>query len=139
MKKKEKKQPETSLPATENRILIESEEETAELISQLHIPPGMALNDIFIDQQEMSNQLGLCKRVLNDMRKNGELSYTNLKEKGKVFYLKQEVAAILKKNIVVCKKSPLRKTGLKCISALIGLFSMCSLDAAQMVNMLILA
>jgi hypothetical protein len=40
-------------------------------------------------------------------------------EKGKVFYLK-----------------PLRKNGPKCISTLIGLFSMCSFDAAELVNML---
>jgi hypothetical protein len=57
-------------------------------------------------------------------------------EKGKVFYLKQEVVATLKRNIVIGKNSPLRKNGPKCISTLIGLFSMCSFDAAELVNML---
>jgi hypothetical protein len=73
------------------------------------------------------------------MRKNGELSYTQLTRKGKVYYLKQEVAATLKKNIVFGKNSPLRKTGPKCISALIGMFSTASFDAAELVNMLMCA
>jgi hypothetical protein len=73
------------------------------------------------------------------MRKNGELSYTQFTEKGKVYYLKQEVIARLKQNIVIGKNSPLRKNGAKCISTLIGLFSMYSFDAAELVNMVVFA
>jgi hypothetical protein len=87
----------------------------------------------------MSKQLNFCKRILNNMRKNGELSYTQLTRNGKVYYLKQEVAATLKKNIVIGKNSPLRKNGPKCIRALIGLFSRVSFDAAELVNMLMCA
>jgi hypothetical protein len=50
-----------------------------------------------------------------------------------------KVAATLKKNIVFGKNSPLRKTGPKCISALIGMFSTASFDAAELVNMLMCA
>ncbi|HXS59049.1 MAG TPA: hypothetical protein VN726_23155 [Hanamia sp.] len=112
----------------------ESEKEIMDLLS-LHIPPGVALNDIFLDTQDMSEQLNSCKRVLNNMRKKGELSYTQFTKKGKVYYLKQEVAATLKKNIVVGKNSPLRKNGPKCISTLMGLFSLSSFDAAELLNM----
>jgi hypothetical protein len=87
----------------------------------------------------MSQQLNFCKRVLNNMRKNGELSYTQVTRNGKVYYLKQEVAATLKKNIVVGKSSPLRKNGPKCISTLMGMFSVCSFDAAELMNMLMFA
>jgi hypothetical protein len=58
---------------------------------------------------------------------------------GKVYYLKQEVAATLKNNIIIGKNSPLRKNGPKCISALIGLLSICSFDAVELVNRLICA
>jgi hypothetical protein len=98
MEKKEPKQPKAPLPQPEQEPLPESEEELTHLLNQLHIPPGVALNDIFLDTQDMSQQLNFCKRVLNNMRKNGELSYTQLTRNGKVYYLKQEVAATLKKN-----------------------------------------
>ncbi|MGN6530348.1 MAG: hypothetical protein ACTHK0_01165 [Ginsengibacter sp.] len=62
-----------------------------------------------------------------------------LTRNGKVYYLKQEVAATLKKNIVVGKNSPLRKNGLKCISTLMGMFSICPFDGAELVNMLMFA
>lgn len=124
MKKKEKKQPETELPQPETKLTAESEKEIVDLLS-LHIPPGVALSDIFLDTQDMCKELNFCKRVVNNMRKNGELSYTQLSKNGKVFYLKQEVAATLKRHLVIGKNSPLRRNGPKCISTLIGLFSMC--------------
>ena len=73
------------------------------------------------------------------MRKNGDLSYTQVSRKGKEYYLKQEIAATLKKNIVVGKNSPLRKNGPKCISTLMGMFSICPFDGAELVNMLMWA
>ena len=136
MKKKENKPSKTPLPKPVQESPPESEEEIDQVIARLHIPPGVALNDIFLDSQDMSDQLHFCKRVLNNMRKNGELSYTQFTKKGKVYYLKQEVAATLKQNIVFAKNSPLRKPGPKCISALLGLFSLSSFDAAGLVNML---
>lgn len=138
MKRKEKKQPETELPQPNTELAAESEQEIVDLLS-LHIPPGVALSDIFLDTQDMCKELNFCKRVVNNMRKNGELSYTQFSKNGKVFYLKQEVAATLKRHIVIGKNSPLRKNGPKCICTLIGLFSMCSFDAAQLVNILMFA
>jgi hypothetical protein len=49
------------------------------------------------------------------------------------------VLCTLKKNIVVGKNSPLRKNGPKCISTLMGLFTLGSFDAAELVNMLMFA
>jgi hypothetical protein len=138
MKTKEKKQPKTALPQPEAEPPAASEEEITDMLS-LHIPAGAAISDFFLDTQDMCKELNFCKRVLNNMRKNGELSYTQFTEKGKVYYLKQEVIARLKQNIVIGKNSPLRKNGAKCISTLIGLFSMYSFDAAELVNMVVFA
>jgi len=138
MKKKETKQPKTPLPQPE----IERSAEPGEEIIDLHllqIPPGVALNDIFLDSQEMCDQLKVCKRVLNNLKKGGYLSSTCLTENGKVYYLKQEAAATLKRNIVIGKNSPLHKNGPKCISTLMGLFSLGSFNAAELVNMLMFA
>lgn len=134
--KKEKRPPKTPKPPPEEAVPTPSEEEIANLLSRLHVPPGVALNDIFLDNQDMADQLHICKRVLTNMRKNGELSYTQLSKNGKVFYLKQEIANMLKQNIVIGKNSPLRKTGLKCMGALIALSSICSPDLAELVNSL---
>jgi hypothetical protein len=133
--KKEKKSPKTPLPPEEAQPTT-TEEELADLVCQIHIPPGVALNDIFLDNYDMAEQLHLCKRALTNMRKNGELSYTQLSKNGKVFYLKQEIAGMLKQNLVIGKNSPLRKTGLKCMGALIALSSICSPDLAELVNSL---
>jgi hypothetical protein len=133
--KKEKKSPKTPLPPEEAQPTT-TEEELADLVCQIHIPPGVALNDIFLDNYDMAEQLHLCKRALTNMRKNGELSYTQLNKKGKVYYLKQEIAGILKKNIVIGKNSPLRKARLKCIGAMIALSSICSPDLVELVNSL---
>jgi hypothetical protein len=64
------------------------------------------------------------------------LLFTNY---GTLLFTDYKVAATLKKNIVFGKNSPLRKTGPKCISALIGMFSTASFDAAELVNMLMFA
>ena len=112
MKKKEKEPTKNTLPQTEKDLPTPSEEEITNLLAGLHIPPGVALNDIFLDNKDVSDQLHLCKRVITNMRKNGELSYTQLSENGKIFYLKQEIAKMLKQNIVIGKNSLLRKPGL---------------------------
>jgi hypothetical protein len=59
-----------------------------------------------------------------------------LSKNGKVYYLKQEIANKLIKNIVIGKNSPLSKTGSKCITALMTLSSICSVDLAELVNAL---
>lgn len=138
MKTSKKKQPKTPLPQPETELPAEAENEMIDL-RPVHIPPGVAISDIFLDAQDMGKQLSLCKRALNNMRKNGDLSYTQLTENGKVYYLKQEVAGILKQHIIIGKNSPLRKAGIKHIGVLIGLLSMCSFDVAGWVNTLLFA
>lgn len=139
MIKKEKKQSKTQLPQPEKGMDPQSEEELTGLLSRLHIPPGVALNDIFLDNEDVSRQLHICKRVLTNLRKNGDLSFTQLARNGKVFYLKQELAAKLKQNIVIGKNSPLGKAGFKSISPLITLFSFCPAGLEELVNMLMAA
>ena len=76
-----------------------------------YISPGAKFDDIYIDAQVVSEELKICKRIVTNMRKAGKLSYTYLDEKGKVYYLRQEIAAILKANIVTGKNSPSGKAG----------------------------
>jgi Helix-turn-helix domain len=60
-----------------------------------HIPPGTKFSDIYMDAQEVAEELHICKRTVNKLRKAGFLSYTYLYKGGKIFYLRQEIAAIL--------------------------------------------
>lgn len=73
------------------------------------LPPGVKLSDVYVDQQDVAQQLKLCKRAIRNMRVAGKLSYTFLEERGKYFYLAQEIAAILKANTVIGKNSLLKK------------------------------
>ena len=73
------------------------------------LPPGVKLSDVYIDQQDVAQQLKLCKRVIRNMRAAGRLSYTYLEERGKIFYFVQEIAAILKDNTVLGKNSLMNK------------------------------
>jgi hypothetical protein len=92
------------------------------------LPPGVRLGDVYIDQQDVAQQLKLCKRVIRNMRVAGKLSYTYLEERGKYFYLVQEIAAILKANTVIGKNSLLKKIqGTKCFTTLTGLYPLVSL------------
>ncbi len=58
-----------------------------------HLPPGSALSDIYMDGQQVSQELNLSKRTLREYRRLGKLSYTYFF--GKIFYFKQEIAAML--------------------------------------------
>jgi hypothetical protein len=92
------------------------------------LPPGVRLGDVYIDQQDVAQQLKLCKRVIRNMRVAGKLSYTYLEERGKYFYLVQEIAAILKANTVIGKNSLLKKIQrTKCFTTLTGLYPLVSL------------
>ena len=100
-------QPRKPLPAL-NKVQKNTEGLEREFIA--HIPPGFKLDDVYIDAQDVSQQLKLCKRVVSNLRKAGKLSYTTL-DKGKIYYFKQEIAARLKANTVIGKHSLLRKSG----------------------------
>jgi hypothetical protein len=92
------------------------------------LPPGVRLGDVYIDQQDVAQQLKLCKRVIRNMRVAGKLSYTYLEERGKYFYLVQEIAAILKANTVIGKNSLLKKIQeTKCFTTFTGLYPLVSL------------
>jgi hypothetical protein len=74
---------------------------------EMVLPPGTVLDDFFITSQDVMSQLKVGKRKLNNMRRDGEISYTLF---GKtVMYLKQELAAMLKARIIIGKKSILKQ------------------------------
>ena len=92
------------------------------------LPPGVRLSDVYIDLQDVAQQLKLCKRVIRNMRAAGKLSYTYLEERGKYYFFVQEIAAILKANTVIGKNSLLKKIqGTKCFTTLTGLYPLVSL------------
>ena len=58
-----------------------------------YVPPGVSLSDIFIDGQEVMQQLNISSRTLQHYRTTGVLSYTD--RFGKIWYFKQEIARML--------------------------------------------
>ena len=76
-----------------------------------YLPPGTKFDDVYIDAQAVAEELNICKRVITNLKKAGVLSYTHLDKNSKVYYLRQEIAAILQANIVIGKKSILKTPG----------------------------
>ena|SRR5664279_1385917 len=103
MKKNEQAKPDASF------TLLHKAAEDAPQEFMFYIPPGAKFSDIYIDLQEAAFELKVSKRIITNMRRAGKLSYTFLQEKGKVYYLRQEIAAILQANIVIGKNSPSAK------------------------------
>jgi hypothetical protein len=60
---------------------------------KLILPPGLKFDDIYMDAPQVAQELNISKRVLRNVRVNGKISYTN--PFGKVFYYRQEIAAIM--------------------------------------------
>ncbi len=77
-----------------------------ELMFTMVLPPGTNLSDFFITQQQLMEQVPAGKRKICNMRRDGILSCTYFG--GTPVFLKQEVAAMLKANLVIGKKSILR-------------------------------
>lgn len=71
---------------------------------RLYLPPGTDLNDIFMDGQQVIQQLFIHKRTLLNWRTSGKISYTD--EMGKIFYFKQELAAMMIKGRKRGRKKP---------------------------------
>jgi hypothetical protein len=69
------------------------------------LPPGAKLSDIYMDAQDVAQELKIGKRVIYDLRRAGKLSYTLIISKGKIFYFRQEIAAILNSNTVPATNS----------------------------------
>lgn len=66
------------------------------------------------------SQLKVGKRKLNNMRRDGEISYTYF---GKtVRYLKQELAAMLKAKVIVGKKSILKQLNVELLKNATGCY-----------------
>lgn len=99
MKKNEQPKPDASF--TPLHKAAEPEQEF-----MFHIPPGVKFSDIYMDLQGACAELKVCKRIITNMRRAGKLSYTYLDEKGKIYYFRQEIAAILQANVVIGKNSP---------------------------------
>jgi hypothetical protein len=78
------------------------------------LPPGTKLDDIYIDAQDVATELKICKRIVTNMRKAGKLSYTSLNNgSGKLYYFRQEIAAMLESNTVIGKNSWMKRLGYK--------------------------
>jgi hypothetical protein len=74
------------------------------------LPPGVKLNDIFMTAREVAKELGVCVKVVHNMRKAGKLSSTTMTRQP--MYFRQEIAGMLKANIVVGKNSYYARLGL---------------------------
>jgi hypothetical protein len=74
-----------------------------ELAIVFHLPPGCHFDDIFITTGAAAEQLKVCKRTVNNMRRDGKLSSTTLHAKT-VYLFKQEIAGIMMENKVERKK-----------------------------------
>jgi hypothetical protein len=60
------------------------------------LPPGVKFDDIYMDASQVAQELNISKRVVRNIRISGKISYTN--PFGKVFYYRQEIAALLELN-----------------------------------------
>jgi hypothetical protein len=68
------------------------------------LPPGAKLSDLYMDAQDVAQELKLGKRVVYNLRRQGKLSYTTIND-GKIFYIRQEIAAIMHSNMVPASNS----------------------------------
>jgi len=66
------------------------------------IPVASKLDELYMDVQQVALELNISKRTVRNLRKSGKLSYTRLH--GKIFYYRQELAAILEANKVPKKE-----------------------------------
>lgn len=64
----------------------------------LLLPSGAKFNDIYMDASQVAQELNYGKRAVRNIRLRGALSFTTLN--GKLFYYRQEIAAILQDNKV---------------------------------------
>jgi hypothetical protein len=72
------------------------------------LPAGSKLNDLYMDAQQVAIELNISKRTIRNMRKSKILSFTKLY--CKIFYYRQEIAAILEANKISQNDNiPLRK------------------------------
>ena len=90
MKKNEKKNSRsTSRPVRAKRKVTEKS-------TGFVLPSGVKFDDIYMDASQVAQELNISKRVVRNIRISGRISHTN--PFGKVFYYRQEIAAILEAN-----------------------------------------
>ena len=94
-----KEQPETQDPSSSMH-----KAETSEKEFMYVIPPGVKFNDIYMDVSDIYRELGYKPRTIYNMRDAGKLSTTTLNG-GKPLFFREEIAAILKENTIIGKKS----------------------------------
>lgn len=64
---------------------------------ELCLPSGVLLSDVFMDGQQVMQELFIGKRSLQNLRSKGKISHS--KDLGKIFYLRQEIASLLLKGM----------------------------------------
>jgi len=62
-------------------------------LSVASLPPDFKLSDVFLDGQQVMQELNIKERTLQHYRTAGEISYTDAF--GKIFYFKLEIASQL--------------------------------------------
>ena len=63
---------------------------------QLILPPGVKFSDVYMDASDVAQELSISKRGVRNIRVSGKISYTN--PFGKIYYYRQEIAAVLEAN-----------------------------------------
>ena len=91
-------------------FLFKSEETPKEFV--YHMPPGTKFSDILMDVQEVCQELHMSKRKVYNLRRAGILSFTSLSSDGKVYFFRQEIAAMLEANTVIGENSLMKKLGI---------------------------
>ncbi|KAA9038725.1 helix-turn-helix domain-containing protein [Ginsengibacter hankyongi] len=57
------------------------------------LPPDFKLSDVFLDGQQVMQELNIKERTLQHYRTTGKISYSD--SLGKIFYFKHEIARLL--------------------------------------------
>jgi len=73
------------------------------------LPPGIKFDDMYMDLSSVCRELGVSKRKVQNMKRDGKLSFTMLE--GSVYFLRQEIAGMLRERLVIAEKSYSKKMG----------------------------
>jgi len=96
MKRNEKKGPNPSLIYLQKVVDIDP-------ASLSFIPPGTEFSDIYMDTREVAAELKVSLPSVTKLRKAGKLSYSRIAPRCKILYLRREIEAMLKANVVIGK------------------------------------
>lgn len=65
-----------------------------------------------MDVQEVCQELNISRRKVYNLRRAGILSYTSLSDDVKIYFFRQEIAAMLEANTVIGKTSLMKRLGI---------------------------